>query len=632
MTTGVTCTVLVDGVRAADGSPGDDLTRPVVLDDLSVTWGREDTMSQPDVDTCTFQVMDQAGGEDYLNVFRTGARVDVSARGLTYPDPTIETFVNPGFETAAPVTWTANGGTATRTSARARSGAYSLAVLQTVTGEPVTVMLAPGELQPTGTNPGAWDTIPTTSPGQTWTVSATLWAPRGSFVYLRGLLFTGPWASSATPAGPSKPIVGNDAWQTVTIQVPVQAVDAWLGVQVAWSFVGGRWDWSGFEGLTWDTVDPSRTWDDLGTVYVDDVSVKAPATGIGRTVLVFSGRISDLSVSWDTSTGSPVAEVTCVGFSADLDNRVIGADPWPVEDVDLRAHRIVELSGLPIALDIDPTLGSTLLSYRDVDAQGAAGLLAEIAESVDGVLWPAVHQLVGAYLRLEDPAQRASLLKLALVGGVIVVVQGDPDVGFDLSSCVVLRDPVTWVQDVSDIITRVSVEWLVQGVDDDGLPTTEEATELVVDTAREARHGTRGASISTQLQSAVDAQDVAQRVMARSTPTSWRAEGLTIDDDDVDPTLDGIALVLALLDGTRRIGAAIVLGDLPSWTPSGASVGVYLEGGTYTFVDGRWVLELTVSASTGLGQSAAWNELDPAWTWNQWSPGLTWNDLRGVYA
>jgi hypothetical protein len=30
--------------------------------------------------------------------------------------------------------------------------------------------------------------------------------------------------------------------------------------------------------------------------------------------------------------------------------------------------------------------------------------------------------------------------------------------------------------------------------------------------------------------------------------------------------------------------------------------------------------------------SAAWDELDPAWTWNQWAPEITWNDLRGAAA
>jgi hypothetical protein len=631
MTTGVTCTVLVDGVRAADGSPGDDLAGPVILDDLSVTWGRSDTMSQPEADSCSFEVMDQLGGESFMARFRTGARVDVVARGLTYPDPTVETFANPGFELSTPVTWSASGGTATRTSSRFRSGAYSLAVKPATAGVRASVLLAPGELQAPGTNPAAWDEIPTTSPGQTWSIAVSVLLPTGASSTVRAALFSGPYATAASPAGPTRTIVGDDTWQTVSVTLPVQLDAAWVGLQLVLDPTGPSWDELP-PALTWDAVTAARTWDELGTLYVDDVSVRAPSAGSGRSVLVFSGRVTDLEAAWDDSTSSPVAKVTAVGFTADLQNRIVGDEPWPVEDVELRAHRILDLAGLPISVDIDSSIDSTLLSYRDVDAQGATGLLTEIATSVDGVLWSAVHQTIGAYLRLEDPALRASLLQLALVGGVIVVVQGDPDIGFDLSACMILRDPVKWVQDVSDVVTRVSVSWQVQELDDDGLPTTSEATELVVDPALEAAYGTRGASISTQLQAAVDAQDVAQRVLTRSTPSGWRADGLTIDDDDVDGTVEGIALVLDLLDGTSRIGAPIVLGELPQWTPAGTDVGVYLEGGTYRYVGGRWVLDLLVSSAGGLGASAAWDELDPAWTWNQWDPRLSWNDLRGVAA
>jgi hypothetical protein len=97
MTTGVTCTVLVNGVRAPDGSDVADSFGPVVLDNLSVTWGRADTMSQPETDSCSFQVLD-ASGNDFAATFRTGARVDVVARGDTFAEADVPTFSNPGFE------------------------------------------------------------------------------------------------------------------------------------------------------------------------------------------------------------------------------------------------------------------------------------------------------------------------------------------------------------------------------------------------------------------------------------------------------------------------------------------------------------------------------------------------------
>jgi hypothetical protein len=214
----------------------------------------------------------------------------------------------------------------------------------------------------------------------------------------------------------------------------------------------------------------------------------------------------------------------------------------------------------------------------------------------------------------------------------IIVIPTDPDSGFDLSACQILRDPVTWTQTVADVVTRVAVGWLVQGVDDEGLPTTTDATVQVVDAELETSYGTRRVQVSTQLQAEDDARDVAGRILGRTSATDWRADGLTLDDDEIPAGEVGVALLLDMLDGTSRIGAPVVLGDLPPWSPAGASAGVYLEGGTYRFVSGRWVLDLTVSAATGLGQSAAWDELDPAWIWDDWSPEITWNDLRGVAA
>ena len=626
MSTGVGCTVLIDGVLAADGCDEEVAGAEVILDDLAVGWGREDTMSQPAPDTCTFQVLDPTGN-GFATTYRVGHTVHVLARGDTYPDPSQDTFTDPGFETAA-VTWTTTGGTSTRTAARTHTGAWSLLLRPTVAGVPAAVLLAPAPFQPAGTNPEAWDSIPTTEAGQTWSTSVSVWVPAGASVSVRAALFTGPYATAWAPAGAAQVIDGDNAWHTVTASHVVQVDGRWMGVHVTLDPTGPTWNTLP-PAVTWNQVNPALTWDDFGVAYLDDVQVTSPTAGTGRQVLVFAGRITNLESSYDAF---PTLQVTAAGFTADLDNRTISDVPWPVESVAARAHRILTLSGLPVDIDIDTSIDATLLTWRDVDAQGAAGLLQEIATSVDGVLWPAVHQSLGAYLRLEDPAMRASLLQLALVDGVVVVVQGDPDVGFDVSGCLLERDPVTWVQDVADVVTRVAVGWLVQGVDDKGQPATTDATVEVVDAALEVVHGTRRVQVSTQLQDGTDAADVAQRVLSRTGPDTWRADGLTLDDDDVVGGPAGVALVLDLLDGTSRIGAPLVLGDLPHWSPAGTDAGVYLEGGTYRFTGGRWVLELGVSAAAGQGMSAAWDALDPAWTWNQWDPALSWNDLRGVAA
>jgi hypothetical protein len=290
VTTGVRCTVYVDGVRAADGSPGDDLASPIILENLTVAWGRSDTMSQPAADTCTFDVMDAAGGTVFTSVYRTGRRVDVVATGDTFPDPTVPTFLNPGFELPDVDAWAATAATATRSTTRAHSGDWSLAV-KPDTAAGGSVLLAPAPFSAPGENPDAWDQIPATSPGQNWSASVALLIPVSATVTVHPVRFTGPYVSAATVLPAADVVPGNGAWQVVTIEATTQVAGAWLGMLVVVNPVGPAWDQMPSD-LTWDGVEPTLQWDEFGTVYVDDVTIYAPGTGTGRSVLVFSGRIT----------------------------------------------------------------------------------------------------------------------------------------------------------------------------------------------------------------------------------------------------------------------------------------------------------------------------------------------------
>lgn len=617
---GVGCTVYVDGVPVPDGSPGQDPTAPVAMSGLEVTWGRETTMDQPDPASCTFEVWDPAGGTSFAGQLRTGRRVTVTASGTGWPDPDVPAFTDGSFEDGA-ATWTVTGASAAPSTRRASLGARSLEV----SGPPGWVLrLAPAPFSAPGTAPDAWDHLPTTSPGQTWSLNADVYAPAGARLQVRPVLYAGPYAAAGTPAGPAQDITGTFGWAAVVLELRPTVAGSWVGLELTATATGWTWDQVP-PTLAWDQVDPTRTWDDLGTVYVDDVVVLAPAGGNTHTVLVFDGRITDLEAS-DDGTGSTV-QVTAQDFTADLDNVLIGGEPWPAEPLGDRAHRILNLTGLPVTIEVADELAPLVVSWLDVDAQGAHGLLGELAESADGVLWAAVHRTIGPYLVLEDPAARVALRELALSGGLIEVVPvGDPDTStIVLSACDVLRDPVRWVQTVSDVLTRASVSWQEQTLNDEGTPDPTEHTVQVIDADAERAHGVRGVSVSTLLTAQPDAVDVAQRMLSRTSAADWRADGLVVDGADDATTLD-------LLDGTRRIGAPVLLTDLPATTPAPGDVPVYLEGGTYTFEGGAWVCELLVSSATGQGASAAWDELDPAWTWNQWDPALTWNDLRGVRA
>lgn len=622
MSTGATCQVTIDGLRLPDGSPTDDELDPTGLSGLSITWGRATTMDQPEAATCTLQILDQTGGDTFLGWVRTGAPLSVTSTVTTYPDPTVSTFLDPSFEASEP-TVIVSGGTAARTTRSAHTGTQSLGLTPRNATDGAWVIVPPAPFAAAGTDPDAWDEIPATAVGQDWSVGLWVLAPPGAIVVLCPVLFTGPHSADAiVRTSELATAVGTGAWQQLALTFAPELDAAWVGVQVAARPSGPRWV-DVDPALTWATFPPAVTWQDMGRVLIDDVAVLAPVGGTERFARVFDGRITDVALSWDTA---PTIEVTAADFTADLDNRDVGGEPWLVESVATRVARIMTLAGLPIEAEVDATVGGTLVTWRDVDSQAATGLLRGLAESVDGVLWAAVHETTGPYVRLEDPATRTPISALAMgTDGLVHIVS--IATGRELDACKVLRDPIVFLQTVSDVSTRVAVGWQEQTVDDDGNPAPTERTVTIVDDERELDVGTRRVSLTTELQSETDALLVANRVLARATVEGWRVDGVTVDDTELDG--DDASLIGTLLDGTGRIGLAIRLTNLPEWSPTSA-LGLYVEGGTYAFLDGSWVLDLTLSRATAQGASGSWSQLDPAWRWVDMAPDISWLDLVGV--
>lgn len=629
MSLGLACTVYVDGQRFADGSPGEAPDDPVALAGLQVVWGRETTVDQPEPSTCTFTAMDERGGRSFLDILRTGQTVDVTATGTLYPDPTEGTFLDPDFTAAPPVILT-------NATSITDAGIFQLHPKDAA--RTTTVIFAPAPFEPAGTNPAAWDAIPATSAGQTWRYAIRVQLPPGAAATVRPVLFSGPWANAAAIIDEPLPVASTGGMVDVEGEFEPAVDGAWVGVQLTVYPTGYRWvdvppEW------TWASIDPTWTWLDMDTALVDSVNAFAPAGGTERTVLVFAGRITDVEAGWDDSLAAPAVKVTAQDFTADLANDRVGDEPWAVEAMSDRFNRVLELAGMGVTAQIDDTLTGVRVSYQDVDSQPAADLLRDLAQTVDGIMWSAVHQTTGPYLHVEDPAQRAPLAHLELVDGVVVIVMGSAigDLALKISACDILRDPVTWTQTVSDITTRASVGWLEQGVDDDGKPETTDRTYTVVDAGAEASFGQRGISVGTMLQAEADAQAVAERLLARTSQIGWRASGLHIDDDTITKQNAASALImLELLDGTLRNGRPLRLVDLPDWSPVSHDLAVFLEGGTYAYDinaaddDTIWQLDLTVSNAAGTGTSLTWNDVDPTWMWAQVDPEITWLDLYGV--
>lgn len=635
----LTCQLWVDGERVPDGVIAAPEADPTALSGLTVTWGRSTTVDQPPPATCGFRLLDQPGGLAFLDSVGVGSTVQVVADALVYPDPTVSIVTDPSYEAAAvgsvpPVT--VQNGTARVTAAAAATGAHAVLVEPANADRAVTVTIPPAPFVPANTNPAAWDHVPTAAAGQRWTVGVSVLVPVGGWAEVTAVYFTGPWAAAATyTQAPAAGVQGDGAWHVLTLPVTPPS-GAWVGLALRVYPTGPDWQ-DVAPATTWASLPATRTWLDMARTYLDDVVVLAPAAGALQSVLVFDGRVSDTTASYDQAAGGVILEATAVDFTGDLGNRDISADPWAAEGMGARFRRVVALSGAPVDSIVDAALEPLRVSWQDVDRQQAMGLLQDLAQSVDGVVWPAVHAaLGGAYLWVEDPAGRAALYMLQLdPGGVVRIVPTTVITGaVTLDACDVLRDPVEWVQDSADVVTRAAVQWLDQTLDDKGYPSPTQRTVTAVDPALEARLGTRRVSVSTMLVNEADAAVVANKLLARLHVTTWRVQGLTVDTASIEDfdSADTVNM-LTLLDGTTRIGKPLILTNLPGWTPTGRDeLPVYVEGGKYEFTDGAWTLALTVSSGLSQGASVTWTQLPAAagWSWTAFDPEISWSDLAGV--
>jgi hypothetical protein len=629
----IDCRLHVNGEPFADTADDVYAATPTALADLELTWGRATTVDQPDAATCRVGVIDRTGGVAFTDAVPIGATFDVWAEGDISTGAPVETVVDGGFETLplgptdrvfideddAGVT-----ATATVVSEPVASGVRAVRLSTTSGGTDFDIPPAPF----TPGNPAGWDAIPRFAYQSTWTVSVTWWLTAGRRAQVRGIGYGSPESTETLlPPFTSRMLYGNGDWQTTTWTIynnVWEQADVWAGLSIhglslrRWIDVPTTW------------AETPDTWIDWSSIVIDNVSITAPAAGLTRDVLVFSGRVTDLRAAID-DFGTATVDVTAVDQRAELDNRYVGDQPWPKESVMSRVGRVITAAGVDVDVRIDTPLDAYQVSWRDVDNQPSGGLLAELAAGIDGVLWSATHATTGAYLWLENPGNRASVRQLALQGGVVVIITADPNRAPGrtvLDGCVVTDDELQWVRDVSDVITRVDATWQEQTLDDEGNQAPTERTVRVVDTPAEVDYGARRYGVSTPLTTATDATSVANRILAR-TRLTWRAEGLEYDLGlfPPDPGND-TANALDLIDGTTRLGRALIIENVAYW-PGGKTVGMYVDGGRYRF-DGAWRLGLVGTPMVGVGTSGGWGSLDPTWRWNQMDPGIRWADLWGV--
>ena len=649
--------VTVDGIRVPCTSEDLGAGKPTVLDGLTFNWGRQSTIDQPDTETCSFTIREQlSDAVTTLKTIHVGSDVQIWTEGEVVPSQA-ETMTQTGFPvtgTLDPNRWSRRAGdTPTITVSRAAGFAWNAAwmAIPGSTGWTTQVAFPPDVFQPTGTNPGAWDGIPRLLPGQQWNYTAQIWAPAGVTVNLTAYAYSGPHAADyvgaiidspgpPTATGNTNTAVGNWTWLTLagTLRLAASQTDPagyWIAAGIQLVNMPAPATWAQTPG-TW--TDQTRRWIDYGQAGVSFLSITHDTESV-RDVLVWAGQVTSL-VSQAAGDKAYTTAVTCADISAALANLKVGDVPWNRETVLNRANHIMALVPTAPPITIDAGLRGIYVAFRDVDAQPPLGLLQDLAQTAGGVMWVTAHATQGVYLWMEDIDNRAAVRRFIIDPATGLVTIG-PNVAVEdiaiISARDILRDPVAWTQDVSVVITQVSVGWL-EPITEDGQPSSIDHTEIVqASQADRNRYGIRDLSVSTELTSQTDASALANRLLSQARNTGWLASGFTLDTVVIDreiPTVDyatRVDIIMDLLDATDRIGMAVTLIDNPVWTPADSVASMYVEGGTYTWTNYRWQLDLTASPAAGQGESATWNDFQGTGArWADFARTITWQDGFGT--
>lgn len=660
----VGCQLWVDGALIAchdereSGAPA----APYAMSGLSVTWGRGDITSDPEGATLGAEVTVPRGTLPRVPI---GAHVDVLAIGYEDGDGTpVNSLAATDWNPFALTTgeWEPRFA-ATPTSLEVAANVVAPSEFTTYHAFALGMaQIAVGRAAPAiGHRPPFWTDLPSAGEaGEPWKLEAS---------------FT-PLLGSTTNGSGMLSLRMGVRWAAGPILLDSETPGDWLGAGRATTAVGGN-GWVTGDNVEWG---PDQSYA-IGTGAYAVLESVAPFPGavpvlvfnvagvpsttaaymrftrvaftppLGTRIVprtVFAGSITDSElVPPAEGFTDPTLVIQAVDDTSSLGQTKVGDQPWPAQDALARWAALTRVGAAQAGVSgyLDLEAPNWMQQWRDVDAQEWWGLAQDFARSLGGVAWPCyVPQSAPGRSALvvwvENPEARRLPSVLALqygADGKLHVVSDlataplDADVT-SLDTCNLDREPARFTQNLANIYTRVIVRYLVMNTAGDG---TEQREVMATNPAAEARYGVRSLTVDTGLALEDEARELAYGWLARSAPDLWLVSGIRLADDALLELPSGMTsadLFLPLLDSLQRPGRSILITGLPDWTPAPTDLlALTLEGGTYSFVAGYWVLEMNVSTPTSGVQSddLTWGEMGDT-TWNDFGPEVRWMDLRGV--
>lgn len=330
---------------------------------------------------------------------------------------------------------------------------------------------------------------------------------------------------------------------------------------------------------------------------------------------VFAGRVSDLTLTHDED-GDALLDVTAMGLCTSLSAVQMGDNPWPQQDGNARAAAIQ--AALPPSSPvwfIGPTNGAQVTYARqDVDNRDAWSIITEFGWSMGQIGWPSSRTVTGGTLQ---PAVQFSQPKAVWDAvGVddrrvnrrvpVTKMYTAPAAGTGnpapvdtvcIDACDVDLEGTAFTANPDDTQQSMRITYGpsdAQGTAYWNLNTSADPTRMF-----EVTSGVIEASVST----------VAGWWFYNMTnwgydfDAPWAVGAIRLDPDTVTG-IDDFHLVMAVvLSEAQRIEYPVLLQAMPTWVPwrlkTSHEVAPHvvgrLQGGVYTFEDGRWVLEMNVT-------------------------------------
>lgn len=369
-------------------------------------------------------------------------------------------------------------------------------------------------------------------------------------------------------------------------------------------------------------VDP-----DGGDEYTDvvaygsvvEVLALTPTNGQFR---VFYGRVTDLSLIHESGTDA-VLTVTAVDPTADMSSVMVGDTPWPAQTSNQRRSAILSAIGGSTVFYWQPFETSTgasayPMAAKDVDNQPSWEVISDFLWGIACIPWPIAYgttgrpgiivtgqglsreRQLGVYDTRANSAVPTADFLTAYIEGVQYPI---PTVCLD--ACDIDLEGTEFTTNPSDTSKTVR---LTYGDENNTKTFIYTPTSADVNRTFEVDSGLAG-DVYGELAAPVVADHWYDQMNQwwQDFNAPWRVGTVHIDPDTVTGIDDFHLVLRRLLDQTYRINHNVLLQRLPRWAPwRGASfqrrpnvIGL-LQGGTYTYEDGRWLLDLTITVERRL--------------------------------